>query len=177
MKSNVISYMCLLIVFFKVLYAPFQTFNITFIILLHLNPPWLSPFVPNWLDTIPVPIKCYQIRYNDSVTLPVKIVKTVMFYTRKISHLVASVSTSRQQVVFALLVPSCQQIWSKLLTSLFSLSDLLQGCSIDIISMGCFNKSDTVMSHDITILLKPCFVNLVTFLLYHDCIGLVRTTM
>jgi hypothetical protein len=29
--------------------------------------------------------------------------------------------------------------------------------------------------HDITILLQPCVVNLVTFLLYHDCIRLVRT--
>ena len=47
----------------------------------------------------------------------------------KISHLVTSLPTSRQEVVFALLVPSCQQVWNKLLT------DLLQGC---------FNKSDKV---------------------------------
>jgi hypothetical protein len=32
----------------------------------------------------------------------------------RISHLVASLPTSRQQVVFALLVPSCQQVWNKL---------------------------------------------------------------
>jgi hypothetical protein len=32
-------------------------------------------------------------------------------------------------------------------------------------------------SHDITILLQPCVVNLLTFLLYHDCIRLVRTTL
>ena len=32
-------------------------------------------------------------------------------------------------------------------------------------------------SHNITILLRPCVVNLVTFLLYHDCIRLVRTTL
>jgi hypothetical protein len=31
--------------------------------------------------------------------------------------------------------------------------------------------------HDITILLQSCVVNLVTFLLYHDCIRLVRTTL
>jgi hypothetical protein len=31
--------------------------------------------------------------------------------------------------------------------------------------------------HDITILLQPCVVNLVTFFLYHDCIRLVRTTL
>jgi hypothetical protein len=36
-------------------------------------------------------------------------------YTRKISHLVASLPTSRQQVVFAQLVPSCQQVWNILL--------------------------------------------------------------
>jgi hypothetical protein len=32
----------------------------------------------------------------------------------KISHLVANLPTSRQQVVFALLVPSCQHVWNKL---------------------------------------------------------------
>jgi hypothetical protein len=34
-------------------------------------------------------------------------------------------------------------------------------------------------SHDITILLQACVINLdlVTFLLYHDCIRLVRTTL
>jgi hypothetical protein len=32
-------------------------------------------------------------------------------------------------------------------------------------------------SHDITILLQPCVVNLVIFLRYHDCIRLVRTTL
>jgi hypothetical protein len=32
-------------------------------------------------------------------------------------------------------------------------------------------------SHDITILLQPCVVNLVTFLLYHDCIRLVKNNL
>jgi hypothetical protein len=32
----------------------------------------------------------------------------------KISHLVASLPTSRQQDVFALLVTSCQQVWNNL---------------------------------------------------------------
>jgi hypothetical protein len=36
----------------------------------------------------------------------------------KISHFVASLLTSRQQVVFVLLVPSCQQVRNKLLTDL-----------------------------------------------------------
>ena len=57
-----------------------------------------------------------------------------------ISHLVASLPTTRQQVVFALLVPSCQQGWIKLLlefvSTLLILSCLLQGCS---------NKSDGLM--------------------------------
>jgi hypothetical protein len=77
-----------------------------------------------------------------------------MFTHAKISHLVTSLSTSRQQVVCALLVTSCQQVWNKLLTTLLILSGLLQGCS---------NKSDTVMI-DIAVLLQPCVVNLVTFL-------------
>ena len=51
----------------------------------------------------------------------------------KISQLVASLQTSRQQVVFALLVTSCQQVWNKLLATCSKivdiLSDLLQGCS------------------------------------------------
>jgi hypothetical protein len=64
-----------------------------------------------------------------------------MYHTRvTILHLAASLPTSRQQVVFALLVPSCQQVWNKLLTTclttLLILSDLLQDCS---------NKSNTVM--------------------------------
>ena len=59
-------------------------------------------------------------------------------YTRK-KLVVASLPTSCQQVVFALLVPSTEQVWNKLstvVTTLLILSDLLQGCS---------NKSDTVM--------------------------------
>jgi hypothetical protein len=51
---------------------------------------------------------------------------------------------------------------------LLILSDLLQGCSL-------FFFSEVRYSHDITIFLQPCVVNLVTLLLYHDCIGLVKT--
>ena len=57
----------------------------------------------------------------------------------KISQLVASLQTSRQQVVFAQLVTSCQQVWNKLLTTCNKLVDivsLLQGCS---------NKAATIM--------------------------------
>ena len=89
----------------------------------------------------------------------------------KISHLVASLPTTRQQVEFALLVPSCQQVSNKLLTICNNLVDIIR-----LFARFSFNKSDSY-SHDITILLQPCVVNLVTFLLYHDCIRLVRTTL
>ena len=44
----------------------------------------------------------------------------------KISHLVESLPTSRQQVVFALLVPSCQQVWNKLLTTCNKLDGIIR---------------------------------------------------
>ena len=57
-----------------------------------------------------------------------------------------------------ILLQFCQQVWNKLLTTcdnvvrnLLILLDLLQGC---------YNKSD-IYSHDLTILLQPCVVNLV----------------
>ena len=73
----------------------------------------------------------------------------------KISHLVtiASLSTSRQQVVFALLVTSCQQVWNKLLTICNNL--------VDIIRLVTRLFQQVRYSHDITILLQPCVVNLV----------------
>jgi hypothetical protein len=96
--------------------------------------------------------------YPKSISTPVKI-----------SHLVASLPTSRQQVVFALLVPSCQQVWNKLLVTCNNL--------VDIIRLVARLFQQVRYSHDITILLQPCVINLVTFLLYHDCIRLVRTTL
>ena len=87
----------------------------------------------------------------------------------KISQLVASLQTSRQQVAFARLVTSCQQVWNKLLTTCNNLVDIVRLVT-RLFQQGCYN-------HDITILLQPCVVNLVTFLLYHDCIRLVRTTL
>ena len=74
----------------------------------------------------------------------------------KISYLVASLLTSRQQVVFALLVPSCQQVWNKLLTTCNNL--------VDIIRLVARLFQQVRHSHDITILLQPCVINLVTFL-------------
>ena len=73
--------------------------------------------------------------------------------------------------------PSCVRTACYKLST--SLNKLLTTCNnlVDIIRLvtrlfqqGCYN-------HDITILLRPCVVNLVTFLLYHDCIKLVRTTL
>ena len=87
----------------------------------------------------------------------------------KISQLVASLQTSRQQVVFARLVTSCQQVWNKLLTTCNNLVDIIRLVT-RLFQQGCCN-------HDITILLQLCVVNLVTFLLYHDCIRFVRTTL
>jgi hypothetical protein len=78
----------------------------------------------------------------------------------KISHLVANLPTSRQQVVFALLVPTCQQVWNELLTTCNNL--------VDIIRLVARLFQQVRYSHDITILLQPCVINLVTFLLYHN---------
>ena len=72
----------------------------------------------------------------------------------KISQLVASLQTSRQQVVFALLVTSCQQVWNKLLTTYSKLVDIARLVT-RLFQQGCDK-------HDITILLQPCVVNLVT---------------
>jgi hypothetical protein len=44
----------------------------------------------------------------------------------KFSHLVASLPTSRQQVVFALLVTNCQQVWNKLLTTCNKLDGIIR---------------------------------------------------
>ena len=87
----------------------------------------------------------------------------------KISQLVASLQTSRQQVVFARLVTSCQQVWNKLLTTCNNLVDIIRLVT-RLSQQGGYND-------DITILLQPCVVNLATFLLYHDRIRLVRTTL
>jgi hypothetical protein len=103
----------------------------------------------------------YRLKYS----IPLGIAKTKRSY----GHLVASLPTSRQQIVFALLVPSCQQVWNKLLTTCNNL--------VDIIRLVARLFQQVRYSHDIEILLQPCVVNLVTFLLYHNCIRLIRTTL
>jgi hypothetical protein len=60
-----------------------------------------------------------------------------------------------------------------------SLNKLLTTCNklIDIIRLVARLFQQVRYSHDITILLQPCVMNLVTFLLYHDCIRPVRTAL
>ena len=103
---------------------------------------------------------CWPLIYNSFGCWP-------PIYTHvKISRLVASLQTSRQQVVFARLATSCQQVWNKLLTTCNNLVVIVRLVT-RMFQQGRYN-------HDITILLQPCVVNLVTFLLYHDSISLVR---
>jgi phage-related protein len=77
-----------------------------------------------------------------------------MRYTH--TQVVASLPTSRQQAVLALLVPSYQQVWNNLLTVVNNL--------VDIIRLVARLFQQVRYSHDKTILLQPCVVNLVTFL-------------
>jgi hypothetical protein len=59
-----------------------------------------------------------------------------------------------------MLVQSYQQVWDKLLTTCNNL--------VDIIRLVARLFQQVRYSHDFTILLQSCVVNLVTFLLYHD---------
>ena len=58
------------------------------------------------------------------------------------------------------LVTRCQQVWNKLLTTCNNLVVDINRLVARLFKQDCYN-------HDITILLQPCAVNLVTFLLYH----------
>ena len=74
-------------------------------------------------------------------------------------HLVASLRTRRQQVVFALLVPSLAPTTCPRLLLLTTCNKL-----VDIIRLVARLFQEVQYSHDITILLQPCVVNLVKFL-------------
>ena len=76
--------------------------------------------------------------------------RTIVSIHAKISQLVASLQTSRQQVVFARLVTSCQQVWNKLLTTCNNLVNIVRIVT-KLFQQGFY-------SHDITILLQPCVV-------------------
>jgi hypothetical protein len=87
--------------------------------------------------------------------------KDIMIYGSKVRILLFHIlhtQKSRQQVVFAMLVLSCQQVWNKLLTTCNNL--------VDIIRLVARLLQQVQYNHDITILLQPCVVNLVTFLFY-----------
>ena len=66
----------------------------------------------------------------------------------KISQLVTSLQTSRQQVVFARLVTSCQQVWNKLLTICDNLVDIIRLVT-RLFQQGCYN-------HEINKLCSHC---------------------
>ena len=87
----------------------------------------------------------------------------------KISQLVASLQTSRQQVVFARLVTSCQQVWNKLLTTCNKLVHIVRIVT-RLFQQGCY-------SHGITILLQPRVVNLVTSCYIMTVSDLLETTL
>ena len=72
--------------------------------------------------------------------------RVIQFTHVKISQLVASLQTSRQQVVFARPVTSCRQFWNKLLTTCKNLVDIVRLVT-RLFQQGCYN-------HDITILLQ-----------------------
>jgi hypothetical protein len=119
-----------------------------------------------WVETFILNFSIYRVYLHARATRytwPIMISCTHV----EISHLTASLQTSRQQVV--LLVPSCQQVWNKLLTTCDNL--------VNIIRLVASLFQHVWYNHDITILLQPYAVNVVTFLLYHDCIGLVETTL
>jgi hypothetical protein len=78
-----------------------------------------------------------------------------LFFT-KFDKNMTSCNKFVNKVVFALLVPSCQQVWNKLLTTCNNL--------VDIIRFVARLFQQVRYSHDITILLQPCVVNLVTFM-------------
>jgi ArsR family metal-binding transcriptional regulator len=65
----------------------------------------------------------------------------------------------------------------KLSTSLKQAVNNLFNNLVDIIRLVARLFQQVQYSHDITTLLQPCFVKLVTFLLHHDSIKLVRTTL
>ena len=72
------------------------------------------------------------------------------------------------QLLASLQTLSCQQVCNKLLTTSNNL--------VDIIKLVTRLSQQVCYNHDITTLLQPGLVSLVTFL-YHDRTGLVRTTL
>ena len=96
-----------------------------------------------------------------------KNIRDAMKYTRK-NLTTCCKSANRPSTCSHDLLQTCQQVWNKLLTTCNNLVDIVRIVT-RLFQQVCYN-------HDITILLQPCVVNLVRFLLYHDCTRLVRTT-
>jgi hypothetical protein len=84
----------------------------------------------------------------------------VVYTQAKISHLVASLPTSRQQVVFALLVPSCQESMEQAVNSCNNRVDIIR----HVARLFPQDYTDTVMIHN----------NIVTILCRQHCSILVR---
>jgi hypothetical protein len=109
-------------------------------------------------------------------------------YTRKNAQVVTNLQQTCSQLVLCCsqLVLCCSQLVLCCSQLVLCCSQLVLCCSqlVDKLSQGCWTRQtcyklfqQVLYSHDIAILLQPCVVNLVTFLLYHDCIRLVRTTL
>ena len=72
----------------------------------------------------------------------------------KISQLVASLQTSRQQAEFARLVTSCQQVWNKLLTTCNNLVDIIRLVT-RLFQQGYYNH-DIYNNIATTLCCQPC---------------------
>jgi hypothetical protein len=81
-------------------------------------------------------------------------------------------STSRQQVVFALLFPRCQQVWNKLLTICNNLVDIIRLVTRFFQQVRYCPIQSWYNSIVTTLCLQPCNI-----LVYHDYINHVRTTV
>jgi hypothetical protein len=79
----------------------------------------------------------------------------------KISHLVASLLTNRQQVVFALLAPSCPQVWNNLSTACWYYQTCSKVVPTSPIQSWCNNIVTTLWR-------QPCNI-LVISRLYQTC--------
>ena len=97
------------------------------------------------------------------------LVKVHCMHKNLTCSIVASLSTSRQQDVFALVVPSCQRL-EQLVTSLTGISDLLQDVPTTLIQSRCHKIVTKLTTQDcnnivISWLYQSCWNNLVTSLI------------
>ena len=116
---------------------------------------------------------CVSMMPNSSINCPDFLSGAYVFQVHWTVHVHTQKSHKLQQVCKQAVNKLCShgllQVVNKFGTSCNNLVDIVKIVT-RLFQQGCYN-------HDITILLQPCVVNLVTFLLYHDCIRLVRTTL